>query len=106
MMAHPHAGVEWFSQEMTKKLEENSHKRGWDDIDLSYGITRLKQELKELYVEVELLEFAVLDPEAYADTAEAAIQEAADIANFAMMMAWRLRHERSNKRQPLRGSRG
>jgi hypothetical protein len=103
-MTHPHEGVEWFKGEMTKKLEENSHKRGWDDMDLTYGDTRLKQELKELHDELELFEFGDLDPEDRARVAENIIQESADLANFAMMVAWRVRHERSGRRKALRRS--
>ena len=96
-MTHPHEGVEWFAGEMEDTLEANSHKRGWDDIDPVEGMTRMKQEVKELNDEVELYEFGVLDPGDLARTAERVIREATDVANYAMMVAWKVRHERPPK---------
>jgi hypothetical protein len=93
-MSHPHEGIEWFTGAMLRKFNENSHKRGWDDIDLTYGDMRLKQEYEELHLELELFEFGDLDAEDRSQTAERIINEAADVANFAMMVAWKVRHER------------
>lgn len=97
-MTHPHEGVEWFKEEMAAKFEENSHKRGWDDMDPFYGLQRIKQEVDELETELEEIHYqedsATYDEEEYANTAEAIIQEAADVANFALMIAYRYRHSR------------
>lgn len=80
-MSRPHEGVEWFAQEMTKKLEENNHKRGWDDIDLDYGLMRLREEVEELAPYVDEWDWR-------SSQAEAIVKEAADVANFAMMLAY------------------
>ena len=100
-MTHPHEGVEWFSGEMIWTLDQNSHKRGWDDIDLTYADMRLKQEHEELHLELELFEFGDLDAEERAQTAERIIREATDLANFAMMVAWKVRHERPSMKNKV-----
>ena len=64
-----------FTESMIEKLGENEHKAHWDTVDEAYLMRRLEEETKEL---AEAL--------AKGDTAEI-IREAADIANFAMMIA-------------------
>jgi len=63
-----------FSQLMMKRLEENDDKGGWDDCDPSWLITRLGDEARELI-------------EAYLKSGDREIiEEAVDVANFAMMI--------------------
>lgn len=82
-------GIAWFAEQMAIKLEENSHKSGWDDVDLDYAMERLQDEAYEL-------DQAVYDFQYVSERAEAvrveAIREAADVANFAFMIAYKLRH--------------
>lgn len=69
------ASVNWFSSRMEAKLAANDHKGGWRNCELQYLSMRLTQERKEL-----------TDAIASKD-AERIINECADIANFAMMIA-------------------
>ena len=76
--------VLWFAQEMEKKLRANDHKGGWDDDEVSL-YKRLKQEVAELGREVNA-DFML--------NAFAVIREAADVGNFAMMIAHNIRIDR------------
>lgn len=67
--------VSWFSLEMERKLKANDHKGGWRDCSMDYLFRRLREEMDEL---------------ALAE-GDDIIDEAADVANFAMMIADRLR---------------
>ena len=67
--------VVWFADAMERKLRENDHKRHWTGMGMQYLSMRLTQERKELYAAI-----ASGDPTLVLD-------EAADIANFAMMVA-------------------
>lgn len=68
--------LEWFTKEMSNKLQGNRHKGSWSGEELSWLLYRLKEEVEELAVEV----LKHPDP-IYI------IEEAADVANFAMMIA-------------------
>ncbi len=69
------AEVVWFADAMERKLRENDHKRHWRDMPLQYLSMRLTQERKELYAAI-----------ASGDAAKV-LDESADVANFAMMVA-------------------
>ena len=64
-----------FCNEMQKKLDDNSHKTGWDQCSDAYLLNRLRQETDELIRAVERQE------------PQAIIREAADVANFAYFIA-------------------
>ena len=68
--------VQKFSEDMEHKLVKNDHKSGWGNCTSSYLLLRLKEEVKEL-------ETAVRNNKSTGDV----ITEAADVANFAMMIA-------------------
>lgn len=68
--------IQWFAEAMECKLKRNDFKPGWLEIDNSYLLKRLNQEVTELTLALE----QNLPPEEI-------IQEAADVANFAMMIA-------------------
>lgn len=78
--------VTWFGHRMVDALVANDDKGGWDDCSPEYLCDRLRQEVAELEREAR---------NAYADLsarrARRVIEEAADVANFAMMIAeqWR-----------------
>lgn len=69
--------VKWFAEQMERKLSANDHKGQWQSCDAMWLLRRLKEETTEL--EEALLQ-AKFD-------AHELINEAADIANFAMMIA-------------------
>jgi len=68
--------VAWFAQRMEAKLRENDHKGGWENCSLDWLIERLFQEANELWRTIN-----------HPSTFEMVIYEAADVANFAMMIA-------------------
>ena len=70
-----------FADAMEKKLKENDHKRGWRHMSLQYLSMRLTQEREELRRAVEIGDYNTV------------LQEAADVANFAMMLADTVKHK-------------
>ena len=64
-----------------EKLQQNGHKKGFDDIDIEYASERIEQEWNELSAEVMLIDTFDDEPDY-----EAIRHEAADIANFAHMI--------------------
>lgn len=85
--------VMWFSREMEAKLAINDHKGGWAACDVRWLLKRLNEELEELQnvIMTRQLEsgyrsagegLSLIDTDN-----EAIIKEAADVANFAMMIA-------------------
>lgn len=89
-MSRPHQDdLEWFAGQMWDKLLANSHKASFDEVEFSYALMRLKQEVVELngavydiMCEVRPLEEVALE----------VIGEAADVANFAFMIAYKARN--------------
>lgn len=75
--------VAWFAQQMEKVLRANDHKGGWEADALEDLCCRAEEELDELHHAL-----------AVDDDATKVIKEAADVANFAMMIADNLRHGR------------
>jgi NTP pyrophosphatase (non-canonical NTP hydrolase) len=68
--------VLWFAQCMERELRDNDHKTGWSDMTHAQLLARLRQETAELTRAIA----AVKSPETI-------VSEAADVANFAMMIA-------------------
>jgi NTP pyrophosphatase (non-canonical NTP hydrolase) len=68
-----------FAQEMETRLRANDHKGGWADCDFPYLIRRIREETDELAD-------TMRDVGGLYDYAEIR-REAADVANFAMMVA-------------------
>ena len=66
-----------FAVVMEEKLIENSHKRDWNEMSNKFLLRRLRTEVRELERE---LERPFPKPKKIA-------REAADVANFAMMIA-------------------
>jgi NTP pyrophosphatase (non-canonical NTP hydrolase) len=64
----------WFANEMERQLEENDYKRGWKNCTQRFLLKRLNQEVRELMK-------AIKQGKPYV------VEEAADVANFAMMIA-------------------
>jgi NTP pyrophosphatase (non-canonical NTP hydrolase) len=72
-----HKSVAWFTEQMEQKLKENRHKGGWSKCERWWLIKRLKEEVYELD----------LSMGRHLSNSEEIIREAADVANFAMMIA-------------------
>lgn len=70
------AEVLWFAQAMERELQANDHKSHWSGCEVTYLLRRLRDEMGEL-------------DRALSNGApsERIISEAADVANFAMMVA-------------------
>ena len=63
----------WFTNAMQTELDNNRHKGGWGSMSQKWLLRRLRQETKEL-------ERAIAE-------GKNVVEEAADVANFAMMIA-------------------
>ncbi|WP_134705152.1 hypothetical protein [Ammoniphilus sp. YIM 78166] len=83
--------LEWFAEEMEKKLQENDHKAHWSEADGDYLISRMEQEMDELMKAMIDVQFGNGDP-------IQVIKEAADVANFAMMIADNMREDQPKDR--------
>ena len=70
--------VQWFAEQMERKLRENDWKGGWQVDSYQSLCQRLKEEGSEL---------EQLIPSVLKDSPSHVIGEAADVANFAMMIA-------------------
>jgi hypothetical protein len=88
----PREEVLWFAERMERKLKANDHKGHWDNCEMGYLSRRLHQEAKELSRALrkladEIEKAAVYAPIVELATIENVIDEAADCANFSMMIA-------------------
>lgn len=87
----PRAAVAVFATHMESKLRENDHRGGWEDCDFDYLTRRLAEEARELRRAVDTFEDARYSHGATAADliaiAAEVRREAADVANFAMMIA-------------------
>jgi NTP pyrophosphatase (non-canonical NTP hydrolase) len=78
--------VRQFGKLMERKLAANEHKGGWDDEEPEWLLRRLREETKELAALIR--DVAAISPAAVQGEVVAKIgREAADVANFAMMIA-------------------
>ena len=80
--------VRWFAEQMELKLIENNWKGGWQDKQTSYLFQRLEEESSELADALFLYGASNRH-----NGGNRAIQEAVEIANFAMMVATNIAHE-------------
>lgn len=72
-----------FAEQMEKKLKKNDRKGGWLDEDYEYLMTCLEEEVEELRTLLDKGGFYYLTKR----QRNRIIGEAADVANFAMMIA-------------------
>lgn len=75
----PRESVMWFAEQMELKLRENDHKGGWEDASVDYLSVRLLEEVAELCMAIHRRGMIKNNP--------GIKKEAADVANFAMMIA-------------------
>lgn len=93
----PRDVVRRFAEDMEHKLRENAHKGGWEQDSFESLFKRLEEETKEARKAVHALTSTLWDDrpgdpvERLDALGEAAIYELADVANFAMMLADRIR---------------
>lgn len=78
--------VQWFAAHMAAKLKANDHKGGWIHESSSYFVKRLADEWRELAHVIDLATMHEASPQDIID-------ECADIANYAMMLADVVRRE-------------
>lgn len=73
-MNKPRHAIEEFTFEMEERLSRNEHKGGWSDATNGYLLDRLQEEVAEL-------QRALINGKS-----KKICSEAADVANFAMML--------------------
>lgn len=97
MRKHKHKGrhplaprevVRWFSRLMEAKLQQNDHRGGWRQCEDSYLMGRLQSCVLDLAVAIRKANGTLI------------LLQAADVANFAMMVADNRRHH--PERRPRR----
>lgn len=86
----PRDEVVEFSLDMEEQLAKNDHKGGWDDLSIPHLMSRLAEEYAEL---TRVLQQPCSYEEDIKRDAEDIIAEAADVANFAMMIAGKVRRK-------------
>jgi NTP pyrophosphatase (non-canonical NTP hydrolase) len=80
--------VVWFAVQMERKLALHDDREGWSKWEVSkfpYLLARLGEELQELMMAIDIAKDATM--ETASACSDAIVEEAADIANFAMMIA-------------------
>lgn len=88
------APVRWFAEQMESKLREHDDRDGWYDCDWQWLLSRLRDEVQELQTVL-----ACMSGFGHDQYAKKVINEASDVANFAMMIA-------DNTRRALGGDTG
>lgn len=85
--------VQWFAEQMEKKLRENDDREsGWNRCSYGFLLKRIKEELEELHNQFGL--FGVENGYQPRSKTGRIIDEAADVANFAMMIADNVKKEK------------
>lgn len=85
--------VAWFAERMEKKLLANDGKNGWLQCDKTYLTKRLHDELREMINRAKDIGWSNFNHMPIADRdIEELVDECADIANFAMMIADKARY--------------
>lgn len=80
--------VQWFSKQMEKKLKLRDYRGGWEDCTFQYLISRLRHETDELLFEHFRHRIDTSTEKPISEKIkQKIITEAADVANFAMMIA-------------------
>ena len=72
--------VQWFAEQMELRLRANDWKGGWRDEDIDWLWARMWDEERELYQAMHPSTWPEVDYDGI-------VKEAADVANFAMMVA-------------------
>lgn len=94
--------VKWYGDRMEDKLIANDGKHDWNDTDLDYLYNRLLQEVVEL-------RDAIRDYQTWRSSIASStavieiVREAADVGNFAMMIATKVAANSSNRGREVAG---
>ena len=83
----PRKGVQWFAERMENKFRENDDKDGWGDSSSDYLFKRMDEEYEELKDKARQIGWHIFCAGDCEDYIDQFIDECADIANFAMMIA-------------------
>lgn len=81
--------IKWFAGKMESKLKKNDHKGGWEGEDVIWLLKRAEEELEELKEILDESEALACNVPNFVDK-DKIISEAADVANFLMMIADRI----------------
>ncbi len=79
--------MSWFSKQMLKKITENRHRGEFTAMDMRFCIGRMRQEMDELLFSMWNHNHET-NPKAKQKIAQNTINECADVANFAMSLAY------------------
>ena len=82
--------VQAFAELMEQKLRENDHKGGWKECNLTYLSDRIKDETRELFSLFQawhLAKVGHMSAPTLPEVRRFIGREAADVANFALMIA-------------------
>lgn len=82
----PRDTVQWFSVKMENRLRKNDHKGGWDRENGDFLSDKLKEEFEEVQELLKKLNFDIILIK-NKRTRTKLINECADLANIAMMIA-------------------
>ena len=74
--------IQWFAEQMERKLRAHDDRDGWAECDYEWLSSRIDDEAKELDIAI-----WKIDTHPTQRNLQAVIDEAADVANFAMMIA-------------------
>lgn len=75
-----------FRLAMLEKLNENNHKKHWNEAGIGWLFSRLEDEIKELKFELSRILYNDVMFESIINQIEMAKRECADVANMAMMI--------------------
>jgi len=89
----PRESVLWFANRMERKLVVNDHKGGWLDEDPMYLLRRCRQELDELSRVLRDADICWSTWGHFGEGKMLIVNEAADVANLAMMIADQARNK-------------
>lgn len=80
--------VQRFAVLMEQALRDNEHRGGWDGCDADWLLTRLDEEARELHAcKTQAAQESAGDGHWLRDVRRQIADEAADVGNFAMMVA-------------------
>lgn len=92
--------VKWFAEAMEKKLKENDYKGGWKQCSPEHLMGSLDGEFYELKKSISAIAGCIFHHgEVREPFVDAIIEECADLANFAMMIADNAKKLKSSTRK-------
>lgn len=89
--------VKDFADAMEERLQANDYKGGWDNCRLDWLWKRIAGEHAELMWVLHEVKAETMDENITPEAAKKIIKECADVANFAMMIADRVKYKIQRK---------